>query len=118
MLPGDSFGEMALTQDMPRSMTAIAKTECKLVTLDQEAYLTVVKNLRGQQMESIAEFLHHMPLFHYVEQPLLVELAKRLEYRKFPTNTLIVRQDDLTQHIYFIKSGRLKMLRKVEFRIP
>ena len=69
-------------------------------------------------MASIAEFLYHMPLFNYVERPLLIELAKRLEYRKFQTNTLIVRQDDLTQHIYFIKSGRLKMLRKVEFKIP
>ena len=69
-------------------------------------------------MESIAEFLYHMPLFHYVERPLLIELANRLEYRKFQTNTLIVRQDDETNHIYFIKSGRLKMLRKVEFRIP
>ena len=54
LLAGDSFGEMALTQDIPRSMTAIAKTECKIVTLDQESYLTVVKGLRSQQMESIA----------------------------------------------------------------
>ena len=115
---GDSFGELALTQDIPRSVTAIAKTNCKLITLDQESYLTVIKNLKNYQVEGIADFLYHLPLFHYIERPLLIELAKRVEYRKFSTNTLILRQEDQPQHIFFIKSGRLKVLRKVEFRIP
>lgn len=88
---GDSFGELALTQDIPRSVTAIAKSHCKLITLDQESYLMVIKNLRNYQVEGIADFLYHLPLFHYIERPLLIELAKRVEYRKFSTNTLILR---------------------------
>ena len=68
-------------------------------------------------MEAIADFLYNMPLFDCVERPMLIELAKRLEYRKFPVNTMVVRQDDQPQHIFLIKSGRMKLLRKVEFRI-
>ena len=94
LYPGDSFGELALTQDVPRSVTAIAKSHCKLITLHQEAYLSVIKNLRNYQIEGIADYLYHLPLFHYVERPLLLELAKRVEYKKFTTNTLILRQED------------------------
>ena len=118
LFPWDSFGELALSQDVPRSVTAIAKTNCKLITLDQESYLNVIKNLLNYQVESIADFLSHLPLFHYVDRPLLVELAQKVEYKKFSTNTLILRQEDQPQHIFFIKSGRVKLLRKVEFRIP
>mmetsp|Transcript_26172 Transcript_26172/g.32719 ORF Transcript_26172/g.32719 Transcript_26172/m.32719 type:complete len:147 (+) Transcript_26172:203-643(+) len=94
LYPGDSFGELALTQDVPRSVTVVAKTHCKLITLDQESYLNVIKNLRNYQIEGIADYLYHLPLFHYVERPLLLELAKRVEYKKFTTNTLILRQED------------------------
>jgi len=85
---------LALTQDVPRSVTVVAKTHCKLITLDQESYLNVIKNLRNYQIEGIADYLYHLPLFHYVERPLLLELAKRVEYKKFTTNTLILRQED------------------------
>ena len=43
-MPGDSFGELALTQEVPRSVTAIAKTDVKLVTLDQASYLSVINS--------------------------------------------------------------------------
>ena len=80
--------------------------------------MSVIKNLRNYQIEGIADYLYHLPLFHYVERPLLLELAKRVEYKKFTTNTLILRQEDQPQHVFFIKSGSVKVLRKVEFRIP
>ena len=76
---------------MPRSVTAIAKTASTLITLDQESYLSVIKNLRNYQVEGIADFLYHLPLFHYIDRPLLVELAKRVDYKKFSTNTLVLR---------------------------
>jgi CRP-like cAMP-binding protein len=45
-------------------------------------------------------------------------VASRVQLRKFVTNTLILRQDDLPRSIYFVKTGRIKVLRKVEFKIP
>jgi CRP-like cAMP-binding protein len=48
----------------------------------------------------------------------LLELASKSAYRKFATNTLILRQEDNPTNIYFVKSGRIKVLRKVDFRVP
>lgn len=34
------------------------------------------------------------------------------------TNTLILRQEDVLRSIYIVKTGRIKILRKVEFLVP
>ena len=36
--PGDIFGEMALIDDLPRSATTRARTDCKLVPIDKERF--------------------------------------------------------------------------------
>ena len=47
-----------------------------------------------------------------------MEIASRCQFRKYPTNTLVLRQEDTPTRIFFIKSGRFKVLRKVDFKIP
>jgi CRP/FNR family transcriptional regulator, cyclic AMP receptor protein len=40
--PGTIFGEMALIDDVPRSATVIAKTECKLLELDRRRFESLI----------------------------------------------------------------------------
>lgn len=42
--PGDVIGEMALVDRMPRSATAIARTDCKIVPVDRERFEFLVQN--------------------------------------------------------------------------
>jgi CRP/FNR family cyclic AMP-dependent transcriptional regulator len=39
---GDIFGEMAVVEGKPRSATAIAATDCRLLRLDEEAFYDLV----------------------------------------------------------------------------
>lgn len=41
--PGEIIGEMALIDHAPRSLTAIAKTECHLVPIDQKRFSFLVQ---------------------------------------------------------------------------
>lgn len=41
--PGSIFGEMALIDNSPRSASAIAKTDCKIVPLDQRRFQFLVQ---------------------------------------------------------------------------
>ncbi|MDA3812145.1 MAG: cyclic nucleotide-binding domain-containing protein [Spirochaetaceae bacterium] len=40
---GDFFGEMAMVERKPRSATAIASTSCRLLALDQNAFMTLIE---------------------------------------------------------------------------
>lgn len=41
---GDIFGEMALVDSSPRSATAVAHTNCKIVLIDQKRFEFLVHN--------------------------------------------------------------------------
>lgn len=42
--PGDIFGEMALIDAGPRSAGAIAKTDCKVVYIDEDNFLYLIQH--------------------------------------------------------------------------
>ena len=48
----------------------------------------------------------------------LIKLSSFVQEVQFPVNTLVIRQDDLAKQVYFIKSGGVKLIRKVDYRIP
>lgn len=43
LTPGNILGEMALVENLPRSATAIAKTNCRLVPIDRNNFIYIVK---------------------------------------------------------------------------
>ena len=60
---GHIFGEMALIDHHLRSATAIAKTDCKLVPIDQKRFTFLVQQnpyFAIEVMQVLAERLRHM----------------------------------------------------------
>jgi CRP/FNR family transcriptional regulator, cyclic AMP receptor protein len=66
--PGSTFGEMAIIDQSPRTATVVAKTDCRLVALDEEKFLyhvhrtpffaltvlrVVTERLRRRMMDSV-----------------------------------------------------------------
>ena len=41
--PGGIFGELCIIDDCPRMATAVAKTDCKIVPVDQERFVRLVQ---------------------------------------------------------------------------
>lgn len=48
----------------------------------------------------------------------MTSIAAKCVMRRYPTNTLLLRQEDLAKSVYFVKAGKVKVLRKVDFRVP
>ena len=64
--PGEILGEMALLDNEPRSTTAIANTDCKLVPVDQKRFTYLVQEapyFAIQVMRTMAERLRHLNSF-------------------------------------------------------
>ena len=61
--PGGILGEMALIDKRPRSATAVAKTDCKLVSVNQERFQRLVQqtpHFAIQVMRVMAQRLRQM----------------------------------------------------------
>ena len=61
--PGGTFGEMALVDQASRSATAVAETECQLLTIGRSDFLTLVKTKPGfaiSLLKTIADRLRTM----------------------------------------------------------
>lgn len=62
VVQGGIFGEMALIDDAPRSATAVAKTECRLIPISQRRFVFLVQSMPYfalQVMSVMAERLRH-----------------------------------------------------------
>jgi len=61
--PGGVLGEMALIDKEPRSATAVARTACKLLPVDQKKFAVLVQQTPSfaiEIMQTMAERLRHM----------------------------------------------------------
>jgi CRP/FNR family transcriptional regulator, cyclic AMP receptor protein len=61
--PGGVFGEMALVDQMPRAASAVARTDCALLSMNRDQLITLVKSNPGvgmAMMRAVAERLRYM----------------------------------------------------------
>ena len=60
---GDSFGEMALIDNAPRTASAVAHTDCKIMKISEESYDMMLNELpiwASSVMRSFSSRLNHM----------------------------------------------------------
>jgi CRP/FNR family transcriptional regulator, cyclic AMP receptor protein len=58
--PGEIFGEMALISDAPRSASAVAKTPCRVIALDDEAFQAALKKKPEFAMMMMSVMVHRL----------------------------------------------------------
>ena len=58
--PGEIFGEMALISDAPRSASAVAKTACRVIALDDEAFQAALKKKPEFAMMMMSVMVHRL----------------------------------------------------------
>jgi len=58
--PGEIFGEMALISDAPRSASAVAKTPCRVIALDDEAFQAALKKKPEFAMMMMGVLVHRL----------------------------------------------------------
>ena len=100
----------------PRSATIVAIEPSDLIVLDKFTYDKIIKGHQLDQIDSITEFFEFFPLFHDLDRTDLLKIATKVIYKILPTNTIIIRQGDYSKSIYFIKTGKVKLLKKVDFK--
>ena len=116
---GDYFGERALLQDIPRAATCRCKTRVQVLSLDKSDFDVLVAR-RFQVAEDLdeamerAELLMAMPLFSEVSAPHVKMVASKVIAESYSAGATIIRQDDIGDKFYLVKSGAVEVRRRAE----
>lgn len=115
LVVGEYFGEIALMQkDSLRTCTVRAAIDdTQLIEIDKQAFDSFVGEYKTESVKTIIDFYKSCKLFSLVPDQKKVELAAKSFMIKYPTNTIILRQDDIPFNIYFVASGTVRLVRRL-----
>ena len=85
----------------------------QLLRVEKDAYDESLLKMHKIQHETRTEFLRDIFLFSDWEDTELARLAKVLTGKKYEKNTTIIKQGKTTDQMYFIVSGRCRVLKRM-----
>lgn len=111
---GDQFGRSALSQDVVRGETVTCMDHVYCLRVNRRPYQEMQANasqgIDGEGQAFANEFLRNL---HAVQG---MNIATSVTRVVFPSNTVIVRQGEEPEGIYFILKGSAAVVREVEFK--
>ncbi|OWZ21717.1 AGC/PKG protein kinase [Phytophthora megakarya] len=112
--PGDYFGEMALLSDMPRNASIYAKGCVKCLSLGRQEFDSMLGPLTDVlDRNSRIRILRTIPVFVDKSQEALDYAVSQLEIKAFQDAQCIYRQGDTAVAFYIVKSGCVKLIKKL-----
>jgi len=86
--PGNSFGEVALMYNRPRTATIKAKTECKLWAMDRNTFRRILMSDSIKRRALYESFLAKVPIFGRLFALVIIKYVillfkQRVVYTKF-----------------------------------
>eukprot|EP00929_Paragymnodinium_shiwhaense_P092831 TRINITY_DN5284_c0_g1_i1.p1 TRINITY_DN5284_c0_g1~~TRINITY_DN5284_c0_g1_i1.p1 ORF type:complete len:1258 (+),score=300.04 TRINITY_DN5284_c0_g1_i1:68-3841(+) len=111
---GDSFGELALLYNIPRTSTAVALEDSVVWGVSQAAFRRIMKNKEEERHQNIVEVLSRMDLFEGLLSSEKLELAQNFLVETFHPGDLIVRQGEKQHLWYILMRGKCSMFRTVD----
>lgn len=118
LVQGDSFGELALVAGGARHASVTALTEISLLVIAGCAFEAMLeaypafRQLVAAQAERmlLARFLKQATLFASVPPVLLDELVARICRRSAAAGETVIRQGEVGDRAYLLRSGRVEVL--------
>lgn len=111
---GDSFGRSALQQDVERTETVTCVDHVYVLRVGRRQYQEMVQNatngLDAEGQGFANEFLQGLSALAGMN------IATSISRRVFPSNTVIMKQGEEPDGIYYILSGSAAVVREVEFK--
>jgi CRP-like cAMP-binding protein len=105
LIKGDSFGELALMNDAPRSATVKAETDCEVWTLKREVFRKILEFISNINYSQNMKFLNgiDIPLDKNIKSLLANNLLQEI-YKK---NNVIFTEGEYGNNMYIIKEGEV-----------
>ena len=102
---GESFGELALLHDAPRSGSIKAISDCLLYILERKNFRKIVEHITKINYEENLKFLESVSILSHLEQYQKTILSNNLVKEEFEEGRRIVTKGEFSSCLYIIKSG-------------
>ena len=102
---GESFGELALLHDAPRSGSIKAITDCLLWTLERKNFRKIVEHITKINYEENLKFIESVSILSHMEQYQKTILSTNIVKEEFPKGRIIVKKGEISSCLYIIKNG-------------
>merc|ERR1719235_3089089 len=102
---GDTFGELALLYNCPRSASVESREKCILWQLDRETFSHIVKDAASKKRERYEAFLQQVPLLSSMDAYERSQLSDALVSETFEAGSKVVLEDDPGDKFFIIETG-------------
>lgn len=116
LLPGDSFGEMALLQDKPRSATVKTKGISNLWGVDRATFRKAVQAINEANYEQNKYFLENVEIFNRLTSMQREALLTSVSTVNYSENQIIVKEGEVGDLFYLIKEGQVSCFESNTFK--
>jgi CRP-like cAMP-binding protein len=107
---GESFGELALLHDAPRSGSIKAISNCLLWTMERKNFRKIIEHINKITYEENLQFIDSVSVLSHMEQYQKTILSSNLVLEEFNQGRLIVKKGDLSTCLYIIKEGEVECI--------
>ena len=105
MKTGDSFGELALLHNTPRSATIKTLERCTLWGVDRKRFREAVEKVNGRNYKENKDFVNSVPIFDSMTAGEKENLLAVVTTQKFQGGKKIVIEGEPGDLFYLIKEG-------------
>jgi CRP-like cAMP-binding protein len=110
---GDSFGETALLENVPRTATIRAMSNGAVCVLGKKEFDTLVKEAKADDLVAFirgANVLHSSPLFAELKPEARAQFLHRAKPVKLKADEVIIRRGEAGNRFYVVLEGNLDVL--------
>ncbi|EFN51455.1 hypothetical protein CHLNCDRAFT_49225 [Chlorella variabilis] len=102
---GDTFGEVALMFNCPRSATVAAIQDSVVWVLERDIFRQYVREVQESESAQLELFLNSVPILAPLSRDEKLTLLDAFEEQRFTAGQTVVRQGDPGDLFYIIKEG-------------
>ncbi|CAD8056497.1 unnamed protein product [Paramecium primaurelia] len=111
---GESFGEIALTKQVPRTATIVAAEDTHFATVTRDQFNKLLSAYYEAQQKMNIGFLSKVAIFSDWNDQMLNQLYYHFKQEEKKLFQIIYKENENANHIYLLKSGEVELSKFID----